>query len=213
MGLTVMVGMIVAIGCFSAWAIKRINLQYSTLVQRSVEDLGRVHNIVTSASLGYRSVAELASTSDDVQRRELLEQLQHQRIANDHNYEQLNESATEGDFKAALDELMASRAEFRREADRYVQLVQTNRLSAETDAARNRLLSSFIQYEQSSEKPAEEIRNSTVARIAELTQQVRELRLLVVALSVAPIILGLVLSAIVFYLIVRTPHEIDFIEA
>jgi hypothetical protein len=210
--LVLLAGMFVVFGCFGAWVIKQLDTEYSALVQQSVDDLARVHDIVIHASRGYRSVAEMAVAPDPAQRRKLLEQLRDERNANDRIYDELRRQGVDRQYGPALNAMVADRMAFRHAVDGYVSTLDGDSQPAAANAAALQVVLALVQYEQSTDKLADEIQTAAVSRSKELTAEVRGFRRLLIGLSVAPLIIGLFVSFVVVYVILKTPFELELSE-
>ena len=202
-------GLLLVSGLVSAWAIKRINSNYSELVARTSADLNRVQDLTLHAGIGYAAALELPVVSSEPRRAELSQDISRLHAANDKAFAELAQTDSDAEFRAALDKVSAKRKAWRDTVGVFLESAQL------PSASRTELLSSgpmsraFVEHQTACDQLSELIMADSKQANDEATHDMATLRLIMLGTSILPLAVGLALILLTFYAVWTSPAELD----
>ena len=204
--------LLLLLGLLSAWGIKRIDRDYSTLVTETALDLDRLHDISYHAGIGCATAIELSVTDDPAKRSSMLQAISDERWANDMVFSELLHKVTDLRLRASFEEVLARRAVFTNRTDEFIHHAAEQPAAARESARCVPVLNSFVEYQTACDKLADVIRARCMHAGSQLTQDAAKFRWLFFSAGALPILLGLAGILLTFYFVWVTPAESDFKE-
>ncbi len=183
------------------------------LVARTVTNLNDIQDITLHAGLGYANLVEFPLNPDPQRRAELLQAMAATRAANDKTIDDLRRRVTDPEIRSGLDGVIARRAVCRQAGDAFITSCQRGD-SAEVEAASSRrLLLAFDDYQKSCDKLGDLIQANSIQTGAQVSAQIRRLRLLFFGLAILPLAVAFILVLLTLWLFWGTPVEADLRDA
>lgn len=207
--LTVITGLLLALGVLGWSYLARIDAKYSRVVAEASSSLNELQEVGLHAFTGYGNIIQLRQTRDATARAALRQTVASERAANDRVFAKLERTLTSPELKGCLQDVLAKRRVSRELADAFMAEAENAASTVANPGSSSNLLKSFVAYQQACDQLTDRIESASLQASEEMSREIKRFRFLFLAIGVLPLAtaLGFVLVSLGLLQVVKIDGE------
>lgn len=207
--------LLVTIAFTSAWFFKKLDDDYSALVEKTSSALKNVQAVTVHAETIFTSISDLIVTADGGERAKILKKIDSERALNDELYAKVAGAITDPKVLANFEEIRVRRVTSHPSYLDLVRLVEEGKCAEAAELRTKKILPAFHANQEARERLCGSIESWANAQSDLTSESVKNLRRGVVGLAIVPVVLALLLAGLLIglgLLIGGTSHEHDLLD-
>ena len=213
--LVVVTGLLLALGLAGRFYVKKIDGDYSRLVEKSIAGFKSLQEISRHSARSYAALATLPSAREpDVQSQ--LVALSDREIAdNDKIFADLSAQTDRGELRSVLMTVKSARNEFHKIRKSYLELLRQGDVSGAQKMSTNAMQPAYLTYMEACGDFSATLEVQATSINSQITTETNRMRVLFLIVSTVPVIFAVSLSVLLFlfwFSMSRLQTKFDFCD-